>query len=323
MKKITTILLALLMVLVTSFASAQTFTVGIEQFAEHASLDNCKIGFIEGLKQEGFVEGENLEILFQNAQANTGDGAQIAQSFVANDVSLICAIATPSAQACYNAVLTSGKQIPVIYTAVSAPIEAGLAMEDNMPVDEVTGTSDLLPVQKQLEMIRTILPDAKKVGILYTSSETNSEVQVQLYEQYKEQFGFEIVTSTVTTGGEVAQAIEMLLPEVDCVTMVLDNTVVSYLPTILNAAEKANKPVFGSEIEQVKLGCLAAEGLDYVALGIQTGKMAARVLKGEKASDMPFELLQESALYFNSYVAENLNITLPQALVARGTDMAE
>lgn len=322
MKKMLALVLALAFSL-GSYAVAESYTIGIEQFAEHASLDNCREGFLQGLAEEGFVEGQNLTVLFQNAQTDMGAGTQIAQSFVSQNVSLICGIATPSAQACYNAVLSAKANIPVIYTAVSAPIEAGLAEEDGTPVGEVTGTSDLLPISQQLAMIRAILPDAKTVGLLYTSSETNSAVQAAQYESLAPDYGFTMVSVTVTAGGEVAQAVESLLPQVDCITMLTDNTVVSYLSVVLAAAQKAGKPIFGSEIEQVTLGCLAAEGLDYVALGKQTGKMAARVLKGEKASEIPFETLKESALYFNSDVASELGLTLPADLTARGTDMAQ
>ena len=322
MKKMLALVLALVFSL-GSYAVAESYTIGIEQFAEHGSLDNCREGFLQGLAEEGFVDGQNLTVLYQNAQTDGGAATQIAQSFVSQNVSLICGIATPSAQSCYNAVLSAKADIPVIYTAVSAPIESGLAEADGTPVGEVTGTSDLLPVEQQLAMIRAILPEAKTIGLLYTSSETNSEVQAAKYESLAPNSGFTIVTSTVTAGGEVAQAVEALLPQVDCITMLTDNTVVSYLSVVLAAAQKAGKPIFGSEIEQVTLGCLAAEGLDYVALGKQTGKMAARVLKGEKASEIPFEMLKESALYFNSDVASELDLTLSADLTARGTDMAQ
>lgn len=325
MKKLFATLLVLSLVLSLALtAGAENVTIGIAQFAEHGSLDNCREGFLQGLKEAGYVEGDNLTVLFQNAQADTGTNAQIAQSFVSQNVNMICAIATPSAQAAYNAVQTAGADIPVIFTAVSAPIEAGLANDDGTPVGNVTGTSDLLPIQKQLELIRALLPNAAKIGLLYTSSETNSEVQAAQYEAAAADYGFEIVTATVTAGNEVSQAVEALLPQVDCLSMLTDNTVVSYLAVVLAAAQNAGKPVFGSEIEQVSLGCVAAEGLDYVALGKQTGEMAVRVLKGEKAQDIPFETIKESALYLNTEVVSSLGLTIPDALTERGyTDMAQ
>ncbi len=295
-------------------ASGDTqYTVGIQQFAEHGSLDNCREGFIEGLKEEGIVEGENLKIEVKNAAADTSINAQIADGFAADKVSLICAIATPSAQVAYNAAMD--KDIPVVYTAVTDPIAAELAGADGKPVGEVTGTSDKLPVEEQLKMIRAMLPDAKKLGILYTTSEANSVSAIEEYKELVGKYGFELIEKGVTQTSEIALATDDILTKVDCITNLTDNTVVASLPTILEKANEKKIPVFGSEIEQVKIGCLAAEGLDYVALGKQTGKMAAQILKGEKkASEMPYEVITETGFYVNKKVAENLGIDIPKEL---------
>ena len=292
----------------------EMYTIGISQFAEHGSLDNCREGFIQGLEEEGLVEGENLEIKVNNADSDTATAAQIADTFVADKVDLICAIATPSAQAAYNSARNS--EIPVVYTAVTNPEEAQLADDEGMPVGAVTGTSDQLPVQAQLEMIRELLPEAKTIGILYTTSEANSAYSISQYEKYAEEYGFTLETAGVTNTSEVSLAAASLLDKVDCLTNLTDNTVVSALPTVLDQANEKNIPVFGSEIEQVKLGCLAAEGLDYVNLGVETGKMAAQILKGEaQAEDMEYELLTDSSLYINQAVAENLGITIPDEML--------
>ncbi len=285
----------------------KTYTIGVNQFAQHGSLDNCYEGFVQGLKEEGIEEGKNLTIELQNANTDTGTAGQIATNFVQKKVDLLCGIATPSAQAMYNAGKKAG--IPVIYTAVTAPVDAELASEDGTPVGEVTGTSDKLAVDAQLKMIRSILPDAKKIGILYTTSEVNSVASIKEYEEAAGEYGFEIVTQGVSASADVPLATDSILTKVDCLNNLTDNTVVESLPTVLDKANKANIPVFGSEIEQVKKGCLAAEGLDYIALGVQTGKMAAQVLKGEKkASEIPYETITESGLYLNTKAAENLNI---------------
>ncbi len=286
-----------------------SYTIGINQFAEHGSLDNCREGFLEGLKESGFVEGENLTVKYNNAAADMSTTQQISENFVSDKVDLICAIATPSAQASYNAAMSAG--IPVIYTAVTDPATAELADADGNPVGEITGTSDILPVEAQLKMIREILPDAKTIGILYTLSEANSEYSISIYEDLAEKYGFTIETSGITNTSEVQLAASNLLEKVDCITNLTDNTVVSALPTILALANDKNIPVFGSEIEQVKLGCVAAEGLDYYQLGIDTGKMAAKVLSGEaKASELPFETISESSLYVNTKAAADLGIEL-------------
>ena len=297
----------------TASDGEKTYTIGISQFAEHGSLDNCREGFLEGLKEEGIEEGKNLEVDVKNAAADQGTTKQISDGFVSDKVDLICAIATPSAQAAYNSAMNS--EIPVVYTAVTDPIAAKLANEDGTPVGNVTGTSDELPIKAQLEMIREMLPDATKIGIMYTTSEVNSVSALEKYKDLAGDYGFTIVEKGVTQTADISLATDELLDEVDCISNLTDNTVVNSLATILDKANEKNIPVFGSEIEQVKIGCVAAEGLDYIALGKQTGKMAAQILKGEKkASEMNFETITEPGFYVNTAVAENLGITVPQDL---------
>lgn len=297
-----------------------TYTVGISQFAEHGSLDNCREGFLEGLKEAGIEEGVNLDVILDNAQADTGTAATISDNFVSKNVDLICAIATPAAMSAYNS--TKGTEIPVIYTAVSDPVAAQLATEDGTPVGNITGTSDALPVEEQLKMIRATLPDAKKIGILYTTSETNSESTIATYKELAGDYGFEIVDTGINTIADVEMAAKDLVTKVDCITNLTDNTVVSALQTVLAAANDAKIPVFGSEVEQVKNGCLASMGIDYVSLGKQTGEMAAKVLKGEaKASELNYELITEPSFYGNTEVADNLGITLDESYVSDAAEM--
>lgn len=289
------------------------YVIGISQFAEHGSLDNCREGFLAGLSEEGIKEGENLKVDVKNAAADMGTASQISDSFASGKVDMICAIATPTAQSAYNAAMDTG--IPVIYTAVTDPVEAELANEDKTPVGEITGTSDKLPVEAQLKMMRQLLPDAKKLGIMYTTSEANSVSTIKEYKSLAGEYGFELIEKGITVTADVALAADDLLSQADCITNLTDNTVVASLPTILEKANEKKIPVFGSEIEQVKAGCLAAEGIDYIALGKQTGKMAAQVLKGEKkASEMKFELITEPGFYVNNKVAKNLGIAVPKEL---------
>lgn len=297
----------------SSGSGEDSYTIGISQFAEHGSLDNCREGFLQGLENEGIVEGENLTVEYQNAAADMGTASQISDAFVSDKVDLICAIATPTAQSAYNAAMDT--DIPVVYTAVTDPVAAELADEDGNPVGNVTGTSDELPIKEQLEMIRQILPDAEKVGIMYTTSEANSISALETYKELAGDYGFEIVESGISTTADISLAADDLISKVDCITNLTDNTVVASLPTILEKANEKGIPVFGSEIEQVRIGCLAAEGLDYVALGEQTGEMAAKILKGEaQASEMPYETTSEPGFYVNMKVAENLGITVPDEL---------
>ena len=298
----------------------EEYTIGIEQFAEHGSLDNCREGFLEGLKEEGIEEGKNLTVEYKNAAADMGTAGQISDSFVSDKVDLICAIATPSAQSAYNAAMDAG--IPVIYTAVTDPVAAELASEDGTPAGEVTGTSDKLPVEEQIKMIREMLPQAKTIGIMYTTSEVNSASTLAEYKEKAADYGFEIVESGVSSTADIPLAADSLLEQVDCLNNLTDNTVVASLPLILSKANAKNIPVFGSEIEQVKIGCLAAMGLDYVDLGKQTGRMAAEVLKGEKkASELNFEVIETAAFYGNSKVAEDLGITFSENLASNAKEL--
>lgn len=293
----------------------KTYTIGISQFAEHGSLDNCREGFLAGLAEEGIVEGENLTVLFDNAQADTATASTISDNYVSKKVDLICAIATPSAMSAYNS--TMGTEIPVIYTAVSDPVGAGLAKEDGSSVGNITGTSDALAVDAQLKMIREILPEAKTIGILYTTSEANSVSTIAQYKEAAGNYGFEIVDSGINTIADVDMAAADLASKVDCITNLTDNTVVSALQTVIAKATDAGIPVFGSEVEQVKAGCVASMGLEYFELGKQTGHMAAKVLKGEsKAADMNYEVITEPSLYVNTAAADKVGLTLADDFVA-------
>ena len=304
----------------TAAADGESYTIGISQFAEHGSLDNCRTGFLQGLADEGIVEGKNLTVLYENAQADGGTASQIMNNFLSKKADLICAIATPIAQSAYSAAKDAG--VPVIYTAVTDPILAELANTDGTPVGEITGTSDKLPVESQLKMIRTMLPDAKTIGIMYSTSEINSVSAIEEYKEAAPEYGFEIVESGISSTADIPLASDALVEKVDCINNLTDNTVVSSLPVILDKAAKKNIPVFGSEIEQVKIGCLAAMGLDYVDLGKQTGRMAAEVLKGEKkASELNFEVIETAAFYGNSKVAEDLGITFPEDLASNAKEL--
>ena len=318
MKRIISVIVCIALILAAAVSFAETYTVGIGQFAQHGSLDNCYQGFVEGLAEAGLVEGENLKIDLQNAQADMGIAQQIAAQFASAKVDMMVGIATPMAQACYNA---AAGAIPTIFTAVTDPVAAGFASADGTAAGEVTGTSDALPIKAQLETIRAMMPEASKIGILYTTSEVNSISAIEIYKSLAGDYGFEIVESGISTTADIPLALDALLGKVDCLTNLTDNTVVSALALVLDKANAAGKPVFGSEIEQVKLGCVAAEGLDYIALGRQTGLMAAKVLSGEaKASEIPYEIITEPQLYVNSEALAKFSIVLSDELSARAIE---
>ena len=292
-------------------------TIGINQYGEHASLDNCREGFLQGLADAGLVEGTDYVIDYQNAGFDNAIAAQIGQNFSATNVALMCAIATPSATACYAA--AEDKDIPVVFTAITDPVEAGLDSGN------ITGTSDKLPVEAQLELIRALQPEAKTIGIIYTTSEPNSVSAIAEYEEKCGEFGFSVETVGVTAQSEVTQAADTLISKgVDCFTNLTDNNVVGVLPSILEKTDEADIPIYGSEVEQVKLGCVAAAGIDYVALGRQTGLMAAKILTGEaSAYDMPYETISEYGIYVNSAALEALNISVPADIAEKAIESTE
>lgn len=289
----------------------ESYKIGVLQYADHPSLDNCLEGFKQGLDSEGIT----YELDAQSAKNDDATNTQIAQQFAAQRLDLVCGIATPSAQACYNACFDAG--IPVIFNAVSDPVAANLAVSETEAMEGITGVSDKLPVEAQLELIREVLPDAKTIGILYTTSEANSVSTIEDYKEKAGDYGFEIVERGVSSAADLAQAADVLLTEVDCVTNMTDNTVVNNLPMIIEKATAAGVPVFGSEEEQVGNGCVASAGIDYVELGKQAGVIAARVLKGEDVSSIPYETMTESKITVNPDAAAAFGIELPQSVTER------
>lgn len=292
-----------------SSADGDVPVIGISQYGQHSSLDNCREGFLLGLEEAGLVEGVDYEIDYQNAGFDDNVATQIAQNFSANNVDLMCAIATNTATACYAA--AEDKNIPVIFTAITDPVKAKLDSGN------ITGTSDKLPIEAQLQLIREMQPDAKTIGILYTTSEPNSVSAVEEYQAKAADFGFKIEALGVMQQAEVVQAADTLISKgVDCMTNLTDNNVVGVLDSVLEKTNDAGIPVYGSEIEQVKKGCVASAGIEYVALGKQTGLMAAKILKGEAtAEEMPYETVTDFEIYVNpgAMQALGLNVTVEGA----------
>jgi putative ABC transport system substrate-binding protein len=313
-KKILVVLLAVAMLF--TFASCteknDVLKIGVIQYAPHPSLDNCYTGFLEGLAEEGYVVGDNIEIDFQNAMGEMSNSDLQAATMVSSKYDMIMAIATPAAMSAYSA--AKDTDIPVVFSAVSDAISCGLVVSNETPENNITGTSDVLPLEAQMQMIRSFLPDATKIGIIYTTSEPNSVTHLGIFKSLAVEYGFEIVEVGVTNASEVAAAVTTVISKgVDCINNFTDNNVVNNLSTVINAADEANIPVFGSEIEQVKNGCLAAEGIDYVELGRETGRIAARILNGEAAGSISVALISASEPVYNKTVANRLGIALPAA----------
>lgn len=319
MKKFAAAAMALLCLFGLTACSAKNTVpvIGLSQYGEHASLDNCREGFLQGLADAGLTEGTDFTVDYQNAGFDDNIAIQIAQSFAASNVSLMCAVATPSATACYAA--AEDKNIPVIFTAITDPEAAGLVGGN------VTGTSDKLPVEAQLDLIRKMQPEAKTIGILYTTSEPNSVSAIEEYEAKAPDYGFTIDAIGVSAQSEVTQAADTLIQHgVDCLSNLTDNNVVGVLSSVLEKTNEAGIPVYGSEVEQVKLGCVASAGIDYFELGRQTGALAAKVLKGEAtAEELPYESISEYGIYVNSSALAQMGLTLPEELTEKAIEATQ
>ncbi len=316
MKKIAAIALALSMVFSLAACGSGSSekeipVIGISQYGEHPSLDNCREGFLMGLAEAGLKEGTDFTYEYQNAGFDDNIAIQIAQNFSANNVTLMCGIATNSATACFAA--AEDKDIPVIFNAITDPVQAKLDKGN------ITGISDKLPVEAQLDLIRKLQPEAKTIGILYTTSEPNSVSAIAEYKAAAPQYGFEIVDIGVTSQAEVTQAADTIISKkVDCISNLTDNNVVGVLDSILDKTNEAGIPVYGSEIEQVRKGCVASAGIDYIQLGKQAGIMAAKVLRGEaKCQDIPYETISEYGIYINNEALAAMNITVPAEVADR------
>jgi putative ABC transport system substrate-binding protein len=229
---------------------------------------------------------------------------------VASGYSAIIAVATPAATCAYSAVQNATSDIPVIFCAVSDPVKAGLVQSMDAPGNNCTGTADAIDIEGQVAIIKDLQPDIKKLGVLYTTSESNSISQLETLQAECDKNGIELVTQGISEAAELASAAAALIPKVDALTNLTDNNVVDNMSVFLEQADAAGIPVYGSEIEQVKKGCLASASIDYVALGEKTGKMAIDVLNGKDAATYPAVTVTDSFIVVNTDVAEKLNIEI-------------
>ncbi len=281
--------------------------IGITQIVEHPALDAAREGFIEVLKASEF--GDRIEFESKSAQGDMAIAQSIAESFVNDKKSMILAIATPTAQASFNAT----KEIPILITAVTDPKSAGLIG------DNVTGTSDATPLEKQFTLLKKIYPDAKKIGIIYNIGEQNSEIQVAQAKDLAGKFGFTIEAVGVSNINEISQGLDALLDKVDALYAPTDNLIASSMPLIAEKSIAKKKGIIASEKGMVEAGALATEGISYYELGKQTGEMAIKVLKGEKPSSLEIKTLEKTELVINTKTFAALGLTISDELNSNAT----
>ena len=283
------------------------FRIGISQFITHQSLDATREGFVDELAKQGYVEGENIEIDFQNAQGEQRNLKTISQQ-LAESSDVVLAIATPSAQSLANTTQTT----TVIFSAVTDPVSAKLVESREHPGGNVTGTSDQSSdaISTQINLIKKVLPKAKSIGILYTQSEPNSVVQKDEAKRLLEEKGFTVVEKTILDSNNVKAAAESLMTEVDMVFVPTDNIISSTMETVKQVSIKHKVPVFGGSTEMVAVGGLYNYGTNYEELGRQTARMMVRVLKGEKPENIAVELPEKLELHTNQEMADALGIDI-------------
>ena len=286
----------------------EMYTIGINQLVQHDALDASREGFIEGLKEKGFEEGKNLKIDYQNAQGDIAIAKTISDQFVTSKVDMIFAIATSSLQASYNAT----KDIPIVFTAVTDPIGAGVAESWESSGTNVTGTSDMVSMEKQLSLLTTLVPDIKTLGVIYNSSEANSLAQVQELKKEAEKNAIDIKEISVTTVNEINQNLNAAIGSIDALYAPTDNKVASAYDLVGNICVNKNIPILCGEEAGVSKGGLCSIGIDYFKLGKEAGYKAAEILNGTKPSDIEISTLSDMSITINTDVAEKLNITIPE-----------
>ncbi|MDD2404761.1 MAG: ABC transporter substrate-binding protein [Victivallaceae bacterium] len=315
MKKTAIIMLVIVaifaMVGCTTKAAEENKSIGIIQYVEHVALDSAREGFIKALSDKGFVDGENITIDVQNAQADQSNLSTISDRFVSNKVDLVLAIATPAAQS------IAGKttEIPIIGTAITDFVAAKLVDSNEAPGGNVTGTTDMNPIKEQIDLLKQLVPDVETVGVIYTSSEDNSVVQAKIAKEAIEAMGLQYTEVTVTNSNDVQQAAQSLVEKCDAMYLPTDNVLASAMPVIYGVTVESKTPVICGESGMVENGGLATLGINYYDLGYQAGLMGVKILKGEaNPAEMPIESAAEFDFAINGTVANEIGLEIPEEL---------
>ncbi|WP_309085448.1 ABC transporter substrate-binding protein [Chelativorans sp.] len=314
-----TLLLAAASLALATAASAQNVTVSVTAIVEHPALDAVRDGVREGLAEAGYKTGENLEFTYESAQGNPATAAQIAREFVGAGPDVIVPISTPSAQA----VAAATRDIPVVFTAVTDPVAAGLVKSNEAPGANVTGVSDLSPIADHVALIKELVPDVKSVGFVYNPGEANSVVLLNLFREAAEKEGIAVVEAPANKSADVQNAARSAVGKVEALYVPTDNTIVSALEALVGVAEENDIPLISGDTDSVERGTLASVGFDYHQVGKQTAEVVVRVLKGEKPGEIPVTFASGTDLVVNKKAAEAMGVTLPQAVLDRATKVVE
>lgn len=287
-------------------------TIGVLQFVSHPALDDIYKGIVDSLAKEGFKDGETANIVFQNGQADQSKLTSMSQHLINEKSDVLVGIATPAAQALAN----QTQEIPIVLGAISDPKSAGLVEDNNHPGGNITGVSDQSPVEAQLELVKEILPNSKKMGILYSSAEDNSAYQAEKITAEAKKSGFDVKSYPVPSTNEISQMMQVMSKEVDFVYLPTDNTMANAMQTIVDVANQYRIPVIPSVDTMVEQGGLATVGINQYELGVKTGEMVASILKGEsKPATTPIYTFDSGDIIINEKQADFLNISINQSII--------
>ncbi|MFV8570809.1 ABC transporter substrate-binding protein [Marinobacter sp. SBS5] len=310
-KTLRTLLGASLLAAASLVQAEDTRVVAITQIVEHPALDSAHQGVKDELAERGYIDGKNLRLMHESAQGNSAIATQIARKFVGESPDVIVAIATPSAQT----VAAAARKTPVVFSAVTDPVAAKLVKSWEEPGANITGVSDMLPIEKHIDLLQRVLPDAKRIGTVYNPGEANAVALIELLEERLEARGLELVKGAATKTSEVLGAARSLVGKVDAIYLTTDNTVISAAEAVVSVGERSKIPVFAADTATVARGAVAALGFDYYKHGRQTGAMVVRILEGADTATMPVETMEELDLFVNPAAGERMGLTLSEDLI--------
>ncbi|HFU4122548.1 TPA: tryptophan ABC transporter substrate-binding protein [Streptococcus suis] len=303
----------------SSTDQTQTVKVGVLQYVTHDSLDEIYKGIVAGLKEAGYDDTSNLTIDFMNAEGDQSQVQTMSKKLVDNGNQLLIGIATPAAQGLANATT----ELPIIMGAVTDPVGANLVTDLNKPGGNITGVSDQTPVADEIELIKAITPDAKTIGVLYSSNEDNSKSQVAEFKTAAEAAGYTVIEYAVPSSNEIASTVEVATSKVDVLFTPVDNTIASAFSTVVSVANKTKTPVYTSVEDMVEGGGIASVTLSQYDLGVATGKMAAKILDGAEPATTPVEIFNEGSVVVNKTVADELGLTIPADILESASRVIE
>ena len=304
---------ALLSVGVGAASAGDKVTIDVTAIVQHPALDAARDGVKKALEDAGYKDGDNMTFHYESAQGNPATATQIAQKFAGENPNVIVAIATPSAQAA----AATTQDIPIVFTAVTDPLGAQIVKNLEKPGGNVTGVADMSPVGEHLKLIQEIVPTAKKVGVPYNPGEANAVTLLNALKKLAPQYGITIVEAPATKSSEVQGAAQSLVGKVDVIYVPTDNTIVSALEAVIAVGKENKLPVFSGDTDSVTRGTIASIGFDYYQVGLQTGKIVARILKGEKPGDIPVLNASGTDLFVNPAAAASMGVTIPDAVIKR------